>query len=161
MQIKLTKVVVEKTPPHSKDLFLWDSEVPGFGVKITPKGKRVYVAQYRVAGRSRRVTIAKHGILTIEKARDAAKDRLAQATLGGDPAADKMDLRHGPTVKELGTRYLAEHADHKTHDLGVQNPGSRMESDEGVFCLRSERNGYNRLQSCSSRYAGDSDQWPQ
>jgi integrase len=120
MQIKLTKVVVEKTPPHSKDLFLWDSEVPGFGVKITPKGKRVYVAQYRVAGRSRRVTIAKHGILTIEKAWDSAKDRLAQATLGGDPAADKMDLRHGPTVKELGTRYLAEHADQKKKESSAE-----------------------------------------
>lgn len=113
MQVKLTKKIVEDTDPKPIDLFLWDKETPGFGVKITPKGKRVYVAQYRVAGRSRRVTLGKHGILTIDKAREEAKDRLAQATLGGDPGAEKIDLRHGPTVKELGARYLSEHAEQK------------------------------------------------
>ncbi len=128
MQTKLTKAIVEKTAPQSQDLFLWDSEIPGFGCKITPKGKRVYVAQYRVAGRSRRITIAKHGILTIEKAREAAKERLAEATLGGDPATVKIDLRHSPTVKELGARYLAEHAELKKKQSSVQDDRQMLEN---------------------------------
>jgi integrase len=110
MQIKLTKALVEKTNPEKADLFLWDSEVSGFGVKITPKGKRIYVAQYRIAGQSRRITVGKHGVLTFEAAKDKAKTQLAEATLGGDPARAKIDLRHGPTVRELGARYLAEYA---------------------------------------------------
>jgi integrase len=121
MQIKLTKSIVENTKPESADLFFWDTETPGFGVKITPKGKRVYVAQYRVAGISRRITIAKHGIVTIERAREEAKDRLAQATLGGDPAQAKIDLRRGPTVRELGARYLAEHAEVKKKESSAQD----------------------------------------
>jgi integrase len=121
MRVKLTKAIVEKTKPETSDLFLWDAETPGFGVKITPKGKRIYVAQYRVAGISRRVTIGKHGILTIDTAREDAKGRLAEAELGGDPGKAKIDLRHGPTVKELGTRYLAEHAEAKKKESSAQD----------------------------------------
>lgn len=126
MQIKLSKAIVEKTPATSGDQFLWDTETPGFGVKITPKGKRIYVAQYRVAGLSRRVTIGRHGILTIDKARDDAKARLAEAELGGDPGKAKIDLRHGPTVKELGARYLEEHA-------GQKKKKSSADDDKGML----------------------------
>lgn len=128
MQIKLTKALVEKTPPESSDLFLWDTETPGFGIKITPKGKRIYVAQYRVAGISRRVTIGRHGILTIDKAREDAKARLAEAELGGDPGKAKIDLRHGPTVKELGARYLEEHAIQKKKKSSADDDKSMLEN---------------------------------
>lgn len=138
MQVKLTKAMVEKTKPGSADLFLWDMETPGFGVKITPRGKRLYVAQYRVAGRTRRITLGQHGILTIEKAREAAKDRLAEATLGADPAAAKIDLRHGPTMKELGIRYLAEHADRKKKTSSAA--GDRWLLDKFIYpVLQSEK----------------------
>jgi integrase len=111
--VKLSKAIVEKTAPEAKEVFLWDSELRGFGCKITPAGKRVYVAQYRINGRVRRLTIGRHGTLTIEQARKRAGDDLAKATLGSDPQAQKLDLRHGPTLRELGIRYLSEHAEQK------------------------------------------------
>ncbi len=114
MKTKLTKKVVEETEPAGADLFVWDTEMPGFGVKVTPKGKRIYVCQYRVMGRTRRVTLGRHGkAVTIEKARGKAKEYLGQAALGEDPAAEKLDARHGPTVADLADRYLAEHAAEK------------------------------------------------
>ena len=43
--------------PEGKDReFLWDEALAGFGVGAFPTGKKVYVAQYRKNGRSRRVT---------------------------------------------------------------------------------------------------------
>jgi integrase len=128
MQIKLTKSVVEKTEPEKSDLYLWDFDTPGFGVKVTPKGKRIYVAQYRISGRSRRMTIGRHGILTFEKAKEEAKTKLAEATLGADPAAIKMDLRHGPTVKELGARYVAEHAEVKKKKSSADDDRKMLEN---------------------------------
>lgn len=44
--------------------FLWDDALAGFGVAAFPTGRKVYVAQYRKDGRSRRITIGEHGRLT-------------------------------------------------------------------------------------------------
>jgi integrase len=114
MKIKLTKEIVEKTEPGATDLFLWDSELPGFGCKITPNRKRTYVAQYRAPdGRTRRLSLGRHGVVTIDQARKKAKEKLGAAALGEDPATEKLEARHSPTIEDLGKRYLAEHATKK------------------------------------------------
>ncbi len=91
--MRLTKVVVEQLTAEARDQFVWDDRLPGFGVKVTPKGARVYVYQYRPkhARFTRRYTIGKHGApWTADKARDAAGDLAARVRLGEDPfAADK------------------------------------------------------------------------
>ncbi len=61
MKAKLTKRAVEGVLPAANDVFLWDTELHGFGVKITPKGARVYIFQYWYGGRSRRYTLGRHG----------------------------------------------------------------------------------------------------
>ena len=57
-----------------------------FGCKITPKGRRVYLLQYRIKGRLRRYTIGTHGILTAREAREIARNLLHEVILGRDPA---------------------------------------------------------------------------
>ena len=114
MKKKLTKDLVEKVKPGKKDLLIWDIGLPCFGVKVTPAGRRVYVAQYRgIDGRLRRLTLGRHGTVTIDQARKAAKEKLGAAALGDDPAAEKLEARQSPTIKELGERYMAEHANSK------------------------------------------------
>jgi len=111
MKVKLTKDLVEKTKPSKKDLFLWDTDLPRFGLKVTPAGRRVYIGQYRGPdGRVRRLTFGPHGTVTIDQARRKAREKLGAASLGDDPAAEKLDARHSPTIKELGERYMIEHA---------------------------------------------------
>ncbi len=46
----ITKRAVEAAAPGPATTFLWDQEVKGFGLKVTPSGGRSYVYQYRVAG---------------------------------------------------------------------------------------------------------------
>ncbi|MCZ6482345.1 MAG: Arm DNA-binding domain-containing protein, partial [Alphaproteobacteria bacterium] len=65
---KITKKRVESIKPSDRDVLEWDDELRGFGVRIKPSGVRSYIIQYRNRfGRSRRLTIGKHGRLTAEE----------------------------------------------------------------------------------------------
>jgi len=71
----------------------------------------VYVLQYRTKeGVSRRKTIGRHGVLTVEQARHVAQQWLAQVGQGGDPLAEHRAIQQAPTVAALAERYMAEHA---------------------------------------------------
>ncbi|UDF28466.1 UNVERIFIED_ORG: Arm DNA-binding domain-containing protein [Roseateles sp. XES5] len=69
---KLTKRVVDGLEPKEKDFFQWDDELPGFGVRVWPTGRKTYVAQYRSGGQTRRFKIGVHGPLTVEETRKEA-----------------------------------------------------------------------------------------
>lgn len=63
---KLTKRIVDATQPdpNGRQLLVWDDEVKGFALRVTPAGAKAYVLNYRThAGRERRYTIGKHGSL--------------------------------------------------------------------------------------------------
>ena len=127
--IKITKRTVDALQPEDKDQFGWDTELPGFGIKITPEGRKVYLLQFRPGGRLRgsdgkvvpgkwaptkRVTIGRHGAITPEQARKKAEELLSAIRLGGDPAAALAAEKAAPTVARLADRFLAEHAATKT-----------------------------------------------
>lgn len=89
---KITKRAVDAMRAGSRNDFLWDTETKGFGVKITPAGKRVYILQYRLGGagtKTQRYTIGAHGTWTPETAEKEAKRLLALVDQGKDPADDK------------------------------------------------------------------------
>ena len=70
MRCKLTKRSVDALKSDVRDQFIWDTEIPGFGCKVTPKGARIYILQYGRRGRDFRVTIGRHGSgVTTEQAR--------------------------------------------------------------------------------------------
>ena len=74
---KLTKRFIEAIKPGAGDLFEWDAEVKGFGVRVKPSGRKSFVVQYRTVGNlSRRLTIGPHGVFTPETARARARDLL-------------------------------------------------------------------------------------
>jgi hypothetical protein len=52
-RIKLTKSVIDALPTPSSELVYWDAASPGFGVKVTPKGRKVFVVLYRTGGPGR------------------------------------------------------------------------------------------------------------
>ncbi|MEE9251476.1 MAG: tyrosine-type recombinase/integrase [Alphaproteobacteria bacterium] len=111
MKVKLTKRAADSAKLGERDLFLWDSVLPGFGLKVTPKGRRVFVLQYWVNGRARRVTLGLYGAeLTVDQARAKARNLRGQVAAGGDPAAERARVRAVPTLAEFAERYMAEHA---------------------------------------------------
>jgi hypothetical protein len=103
---RLTKTLVDSLKAGGHDYFEWDDLLPGFGVRIWPTGRKVYVAQYRAGGRTRRVKIGTHGPLTVEEARREAKGILGEVARGEDPQEDRITRRKSLTVAELCARYL-------------------------------------------------------
>src|SRR4051794_10826612 len=96
---KITKRVVDAIRPASagKDVFVWDSgdgALKGFGIRMKPSGAASYIAQYRTGeGRTRRLVIGKLGTLTPDEARTEAWEKLAAATKGADPSAERHAAR--------------------------------------------------------------------
>ena len=88
-------------------------------MKVTPKGVRVYVLQYSFGGRSRRVTIGRHGELTVEEARRKALGLRAAVANGADPAGVRATDRAVPLLAEFAQRYLSEHAAVKKKPLSL------------------------------------------
>lgn len=102
---RLTKRAVEGAETRAADYFMWCDDLPGFGVRILPSGKRSYLVQYRAGGRSRRAVIGLHGRLTCDEARKEAAALLGQVAKGGDPAEERVTQRQAMTVAELCQRY--------------------------------------------------------
>ncbi|MBF0631922.1 MAG: DUF4102 domain-containing protein [Magnetococcales bacterium] len=99
MQGKISKRLIDSLTPGSSDLFVWDTDLKGFGVKVTPMGKRVYLLQYRQNGRLRRYTIGVQGApWTPEQARKEAGRLLGVIADGGDPAERKAVAKAMPTM---------------------------------------------------------------
>jgi integrase len=117
MLTKITKRTVDAVRPSSADQFLWDSELKGFGLKVTPAGNKVYILQYRKGGRgtpTKRVTIGRHGALTPDQARKEAARLSGAIANGADPAAVRTADKTAPTITALAERFLAEHVATKT-----------------------------------------------
>ncbi|MEP7348411.1 MAG: Arm DNA-binding domain-containing protein [Sphingorhabdus sp.] len=90
---RLTKRIIDSAQAGSRDSFLWDSEVRGFGVRLKASGTRTFIIQYRnVEGRTRRCVIGQYGVLTVEQARDHAKKKLASVINGAAPSTADTNL---------------------------------------------------------------------
>ena len=59
--LTLNKRTVDRLPVNGKDAAYWDRDLPGFGVRVYPSGKKVFVVQTRAFGRSRRLSLGTHG----------------------------------------------------------------------------------------------------
>jgi len=105
---RLTKRTVDAADTRAKDYFIWDNDLPGFGLRVFASGKKSYLIQYRAAGRSRRFTIGLHGVWTPETARSEAKAQLGRIAQGDNPAEERQLDHKAMTVKELCELYLKD-----------------------------------------------------
>ena len=113
---KLTKRVIDATPATDSDCIVWDSDLAGFGLRIRPGGSKTFIAQYRAgggrAGQTRRFTVGRYGVMTVEEARLDARVILLSAAQGYDPAGKRHAKRREPTMAELVTQFAKEGTDH-------------------------------------------------
>jgi integrase len=114
---RVTKRVVDSLKPSSKDYFIWDDTLTGFGVRVQRTSVKSYVVKYRAgSGRgapTRRVTLGRVGTLTPDEACTRARKMLGAVANGADPAALKAAERRASTLRELAEIFLAEHVEAK------------------------------------------------
>ena len=102
----ISKRTVDGFSVEEKDAVFWDRELPGFGVRGYPSGSKVYVVQTRTSGKSKRVTLGRHGVISADQARRKAALTIARIKGGEPPEPVRSDA---VTVAELVQRYLKEH----------------------------------------------------
>ena len=110
---KLTKKLIDAAQhPSEGQIFLRDSEIKGFALRLT-SGSKTFVLEKVVHGRFTRLTIGRYGELTLDQARDRARKTIVNILDGQDPAADRRTRQTTPTFSELERLYLDRHAIHK------------------------------------------------
>jgi integrase len=109
--MRLTDAIVRKLPvPEVGNKIHWDSDVPGFGIRITAADARAFVLNYRTrAGRARRHTVGRFPAWSTIGARDEARRLRRLIDQGADPLAGIEAERDAPTMSELIDRFVAEH----------------------------------------------------
>jgi integrase len=114
-RLKLTKSAIDAIPTPASDVVYWDAGCPGFGVKVTPKGRKVFVVLYRTGGagsKLRKFTIGPYGRVTLHQARVAGQKVFAARLEGRDMAAEKQAARRRlvvDRVDDLLETYIAQH----------------------------------------------------
>jgi hypothetical protein len=82
-KIKLTKSVADAAFPKDRDYDLRDTVVPGFMLKVTPTGRKIFMLHYLTkSGMRRKPAIGRYGELTVDQARKIAQDWLADVRRG-------------------------------------------------------------------------------
>lgn len=118
---RLGRRTLAALPEINKPAVIYDSDLKGFGLRLTPPsgrnvlGSRTLIVEYRpgAGGRKvakRRVSLGSVDILSPERARDMARDMLASIRLGADPAAHRAERRAAETIRELQALHREEQA---------------------------------------------------
>jgi integrase len=117
---KLTKRLCEQAPVG----LTWDSELPGFGLRVLATGRRSFVVRYRTAaGTDRLVTLGTLAEFHPDEAREKARDVKRAARDGRDPKQERTAARNAPRLADLRDRLLGEHGEQR-------RPATRKGYDE-------------------------------
>src|ERR1700731_2322618 len=130
-QQKLTKLGVEQIPAQGAEVVVWDTALPGFGVRVKRTGVRSYIIQYRdqTTGTSKRMTIGQHGaLLTFDQAKKWARGILADAMRGQDRVGERIAIRKAPNMADLASDYLNRHAVPKKRPKSVRDVRAMLEN---------------------------------
>ena len=131
-RIKLTKSAIDALPTPGSDVVHWDAGLPGFGLKVTPKGRRVFLVLYRTGGagsKLRKYTIGPYGRVTLHQARVAAQKVFAAKLEGRDPAAEKREAKR---------RIVADRVDDLLETFITQRLSQNRSGSEIARLLRRE-----------------------
>ena len=107
---KITKRTVDALKPLERERVVWDDDLKGFGVRVHPSGRKVFIVKTRYGGRVIKMTIGPHGAVSPAYARVRAAEIITDARAGKNPAGRRSGA---PTMRDLGKRFLKDYvSDH-------------------------------------------------
>jgi integrase len=106
---RLTRAFIDAQTGDGRDRIVFDSQISGLGLRVTPTGTRIFIAQARVGGRKRRITLGFAPGMTLSQARTEALHALAELRSGKDPTHErKARQSNSVTVAALAERWMAD-----------------------------------------------------
>lgn len=105
---------------------VWDETLPGFGVRVSPTGRKVFIVRYRAGGKRRRVRVGRYPETSLADARDRAKVLLGQVVGGDDPVRIH---REGKTFGELADIYLERYAKKNKREKSWREDERQLDKD--------------------------------
>ncbi len=107
---KINETFVKKTAaPDNGSKIYYDSETPGFGLRVTKTGTKAFVLNYHINRRERRYTIGKSPTWSAAAAREKARALRRLIDQGVDPLDERNERREAPTMAELWNEYQKIH----------------------------------------------------
>ena len=107
----LTEKRIRDAKPGPRSCIIWDGQVTGLGVRITPAGSKSFVLSYRIGKAKKLATLAKCAELSLKDARERAGRELAAIRDGEtDPLERRKQAREAPTVQDAFDRFFDEYA---------------------------------------------------
>jgi integrase len=110
MAKRITETLVKNlAPPARGNQITYDTDLKGFGVRITANSAKAFVLNYRVGGQERRLTIGSYPEWSAAAARKEAEIHKRRIDVGADPMAQRREERAAPTVADLCALYEQRH----------------------------------------------------
>ena len=116
--IKLTQAAADRlSVPAEKAVTYWDNQCPGFGLRVSPRNRRTWLAMYRVAGKSVMQTLGTMAqVPKVDEARARARASMTQARDGVNPVEERREAKREAaakalTFREVAERFLVEHVE--------------------------------------------------
>ena len=103
---RITKRTVDAIKPYDRERVVWDDDLKGFGVRVHPSGRKVYIVKTRYQGRIIKMTIGPHDAVSATYARVRAAEIITDARAGKNPKGRRSSE---PTMRALGERFLKEY----------------------------------------------------
>lgn len=111
--MKITKQTIKDIGIPERETWIWDSTLPGFGLRVWPSGRAVYVLRYRTsAGTQRKLTLGDARVMTPDEARDRARKAVVDARDGADPQRERDRRRNSETIADLCAAYTEHQKPH-------------------------------------------------
>ena len=111
--VRLNGNIVRRRP-GKRMIEYWDSELPGFGLRVHPSGRRTWFVMFRQRGKQRRVSLGTSKQIAANQARLLARDKLAEVALDGLPSCktSKSLKKESPLMREYAERFWTDYAHH-------------------------------------------------
>lgn len=125
--VRLNGNIVRRRP-SKRMIEYWDSELPGFGLRVHPSGRRTWFVMFRQRGKQRRVSLGKSRDITAVEARRLAREKLAEVALDGLPSrkTKKSGAKEAPLMRDYAARFWADYSRH-------WKPSTRKRNESAIF----------------------------
>ena len=111
--VRLNGNIVRRRP-GKRMIEYWDSDLPGFGLRVHPSGRRTWFVMFRQRGKQRRVSLGTSKQIAANQARRHAREKLAEVALDGLPSrkTTKSRVKETPLMRDYAERFWADYAHH-------------------------------------------------